>query len=458
MSLNPEIFREYDIRGIVGKDIDAQAFGLLGKAFGTYCQRNSGNKVAVGRDIRLTSTELSKSFISGLLSTGCDVTDLGIVATPMVYYSSFLLDLNATACITASHNPREYNGVKLTFAKAVPVYGKMLQELMELIEKEDFMAGKGLLESKDISQDYIKMISSKIKLEKPLDVVVDCGNGVAGTIAKKLFKAINCNAEFLFEKPDGTFPNHLPDPTQKEYLTALIEKCRKENKLGIAFDGDVDRIGVVSEKGEVIWADLLMVLYSRHILKENPNAKIILEVKCSQALADEIKKHGGEAIVWKAGHSLIKAKMKETNALLAGELSGHMFIAYNYFGFDDAFYAAALLLDIISSSGKTITELLSDVPKYVNTPEIRVDCPDSKKFDIVASVRAHFIKKYPDSVIVDGIRIVYSCGWSLLRASNTQPKLILRFEAKKQEQIELMKAELIDKLSEFLPGIELPNE
>lgn len=449
MQLNPHIFKEYDIRGIVGKDIDESIFNLIGKAFGTYLQNSKRKKVVVGCDNRISSKALKSAFISGLVSTGCEATDVGLATSPMTYFAACNYDFDASASITASHNPKEYNGVKFTFEDAKAVYGEMIQELRRIIESNKFAKGTGTVHKKEILDDYLDMLKSKIKLAKKIPVILDCGNGTAGIFVRKLFTDLGCEADVLFEEPDGNFPNHLPDPTKPEFLTELIERCKKEKKVGIAFDGDVDRVGMVSEQGEIIWGDKLMILFSREILSKNPHAKILFEVKCSLALYEEILKHGGRPIVSKTGHSLMKAKLREENALLAGEMSGHMFFADEYYGYDDAVYAALRVLRILAAKNKSISELLSDAPKYFSTPEIRVDCPDEQKFKVVESIKQTLLKKYPNSITVDGIRVVYPDGWALVRASNTQPKIILRFEAKTAQRLEEIKAEIVQEIKKF---------
>lgn len=455
LELNPEIFREYDIRGVVDKDLTEEVMEFIGKAYGTLIAKKGSETVVCGHDNRESSERLQRALINGLVSAGCNVIDIGLSSSPMMYYAVHKLNAAAGMNVTGSHNPKEFNGVKITREKALPVYGEEIQKIRDIIEKGQFKLGKGKVEKGKILQDYFKMLREKISLKKKVKVVVDCGNGTAGIIAPKIFKDWGCEVVELYCELDGSFPNHLPDPVKPEFLQDLIKKVKEEKAdLGIGLDGDVDRIGVVDSEGNIIWGDTLMILFAMEILQKNPGAKILFEVKCSQALYEEIEKNGGKPIIWKTGHSLIKAKMREENALLAGEMSGHMFFADEYFGFDDAVYAAGRLLRILSESEKSIKELLENIPKYFSTPEIRLDCSDTEKERIVNEVKEYFLEKYPDSVTVDGIRIIMPNGWALVRKSNTQPKIIVRFEAKTEERLEEIKKEVMEKLAEY-PAVKL---
>lgn len=454
MKINPQIFREYDIRGIVGKDLTAEIVKMLGKSFGTYIISKGGNKVSVGRDNRLSSPKFKSALIGGILSAGCDVIDIGLVPTPVMYFSLFNLDVDGGIVVTGSHNPPNFNGFKLAVGKTT-IYGDQIKELGKIIKEDRFIEGKGTLYHQNIKDDYINYIKDRIDLKKKLKLVIDAGSGTAGLIAPKLLKEIGCEVIKLYCELDGTYPHHHPDPTVVEFVQDLIKKVKEEKAdLGIAYDGDADRIGVIDDKGNIIWGDQLLILFSRDILKKKKE-KIIFEVKCSQALVDEIEKAGGEPIMWKTGHSLIKDKMIEEKAVLGGEMSGHIFFADNYYGYDDAIFASCRLVELLSKSDKTISEMLSDVPKYFSTPEIRVDCPDEKKFEIVDNIKNYF-KKDHKIIDVDGVRILFTDGWGLVRASNTQPALVLRFEGKTKESLKNIKNKILEKLSEY-PSLAIPT-
>lgn len=426
--LNPEMFRQYDIRGIAGKDMDSEGVYRIGRGIGTYLQRQGRGRIAVGRDCRTTSPEYTARVVEGLTASGLDVVDIGVCSTPLSYFSIRHLELDGSVMVTASHNPPEYNGFKIC-SGVDSVYGEALQEILQLIEKEDFASGKGRVSQTDIYTPYLAYLKENISVSRPLRVGIDAGNGTAGPAAVAAVKAQGCTVVDIYTEMDGTFPNHEADPTVLANMTDLIDLVTREKlDVGLAFDGDGDRIGVVDANGSMIYGDQLMILFSREILGRKPGATFISEVKCSQTLYDDIEKHGGEAIMWKTGHSLIKKKMKAVQAELAGEMSGHMFFADRYFGYDDALYAALRLLEILADTGKSITELLSDVPPTFNTPEIRVECPDKVKFEVVARVTEHF-RQREDVIDIDGVRVLFGDGWGLVRASNTQPALVLRFEA-----------------------------
>ena len=439
MKVNPYVFREYDIRGVVEKDFPEEFVVGLGKALGTYYKRNNVSEVSLGRDCRLSSPSLRNWLLEGLLSTGCNVTDIGLAPTPLLYFSLFHLSCGGGVMITGSHNPPDNNGFKLCLGTG-SIYGKEIQKLKELMEKEDFEEGRGAVKEVDIKEEYKKEVLKRIKpCKKKLKVVVDSGNGTGGILGPHIYREMGMEVIELFCEPDGNFPNHHPDPTEDKTLTHIISKVKECGAdVGIAFDGDTDRIGAINEKGEIIRGDQLMILFSRDILKEEPGGTFIGEVKCSQTLYDDIEKHGGKAIMWRVGHSLIKKKLKEEGALLAGEMSGHIFFAHRYFGYDDAMYAGARVLEILSNTDKTLSELLSDVPHTVNTPELRYDCPDDLKFEIVEKVVEHFKKDY-NVFDIDGARINFPEGWGLVRASNTQPVIVMRFEAGSEEDLEKIK-------------------
>jgi phosphomannomutase/phosphoglucomutase len=448
--MNPAIFREYDIRGLAEKDFDPEFALLLGQVHGTIIREKGGKRVTLGRDCRATSDVYAEAVIAGLASTGLHVYDIGVCPTPLLYFSLFHLDVDGGIQVTASHNPSEYNGFKLCVGKDT-LYGEQIQHVRVRMERNDFQESPGgKVERYAIIPPYHKHLLEDVpKLARPLKVVVDAGSGVGGPIGPPIFRELGCTVWEIACIPDGRFPIHHPDPTVPENLEMLIEKVRAEHAdVGIAYDGDADRIGAVDEKGNILWGDELLVLFSRDVLQRNPNAVIISEVKCSQRLYDDIAKNGGKPIMWKAGHSLLKAKMKETQALLAGEMSGHMFFKERYFGYDDAIYASLRLLEILAKSNQPLSALLADLPKSVSTPEIRVDCPDDKKFAIAEKATEYFRKHY-DVIDLDGVRIHFPEGWGLIRASNTQPALVLRFEAESAEKLKEYRAIVDGKLREL---------
>jgi phosphomannomutase/phosphoglucomutase len=426
--MNKGIFREYDIRGVAGVDILDEDVKNIGKAYGTLLYQKGRNQVSVGRDCRLTSERYADLFIQGVLSTGCDVVDIGMCPTPVLYFSIHHLDLEGGAMITASHNPPEYNGFKLMNGND-SIHSQGLQEIRKVIESNAYITGSGRFTRKDVLTPYKKYITEHITLSAPLRLGIDAGNGTGGITALPVLKELGCEVYDLFCDPDGRFPNHEADPTQKKNLGDLIALVKeKKLDLGVGYDGDADRIGVVDRNGKVVYGDQLMVIYAREILSRKPGATFISEVKCSMVMYDDIRRHGGNAIMWRTGHSLIKKKMKEENAELAGEMSGHMFFKDRYFGFDDALYATCRLLEILADTGRGVDELIQDLPETFTTPEIRVECPDEIKFDVVAQITARY-KAKQEVIDIDGMRALYPDGWGLVRASNTQPALVLRFEA-----------------------------
>jgi phosphomannomutase/phosphoglucomutase len=446
-SVNPAIFREYDVRGVVNKDLSEEFAHLLGRAYGTMMRRTDNEKVAIGYDVRPSSPGYAHAMTDGILSTGVDVVDLGLVPTSGLYWALWNLDVEGGVMITGSHNPPEFNGFKIALGHAT-IYGEAIQNLREIIQADDFESGEGTRTEANVLSDYLSDMRQRLgTIARPIKVVADCGNGCASLTAKLLDK-IGAQVTHLYCEPDGTFPNHHPDPTLPASLVDLISKVKETGaELGLAFDGDADRLGVVDTQGNIIWGDHLLILYSREILARQPGAPIIFEVKCSQALVEEIEKAGGEPIMYRTGHSLIKEKMKATGAPLAGEMSGHLFFADEYYGYDDAVYAAARLLRYVAAGNQTIEQMLADVPHFDSTPEIRVDCPDEEKFEAVARMAKFFKQKY-DVIDVDGVRILFGDGWGLVRASNTQPVLVLRFEAKTPERLEAIKQEVLAKLAE----------
>ncbi|MSV35314.1 MAG: phosphomannomutase/phosphoglucomutase [Bryobacterales bacterium] len=426
--LKPTIFREYDIRGVAETELASGDVADLGRALGTYILRHGGPRVNLGRDCRLSSPRLRDALLEGLVSAGCAVTDIGVVPTPLLYFSAVHLEADGAIMITGSHNPSEFNGFK-TVCGPASLHGETIQDVRRLIEARDFATGHGTHHSMDVIPAYLDELSPQFDFTRRIKVVVDAGNGTAGPVIHQLLKRLNVEVTELFFEMDGRFPNHHPDPTVPANLQHLRDAVREQKAdVGIAFDGDSDRIGAVDENGEVIYGDMLLLIYGREILTRKPGATIIGEVKCSQILYDELKRLGGNPIMYKTGHSLIKAKMKQEHAELAGEMSGHMFFADRYFGYDDALYAACRLLEIVAHSGKPMSAQLAGLPKTVSTPEIRVDCTDETKFDLVAHVAEQFRKTH-DVIDVDGVRVLFDGGWGLLRASNTQPVLVMRFEA-----------------------------
>jgi phosphomannomutase/phosphoglucomutase len=451
--VTPNIFREYDIRGRVPEELNRDTAYRLGQCFGAYYQSLGAKRISLGRDCRLSSPDLRRGVMEGMMDAGIHVKEVGIIPTPLLYFSLHHLEVDGGIQITGSHNPPEYNGFKICLGKTT-IFGEEIQKLRSIGEKGSFPKGKGSAESEEVIQPYHEEILKRIRCgQVPRKVVLDAGNGVAGLVAPELYSRMGIEVEKLFCEPDGRFPNHHPDPTLPENLKHLVKKVIDTSAdLGIAFDGDADRIGVVDRRGKILWGDQLLIIFSRDLLKRHPGAKIIGEVKCSQVLYDDIRKHGGIPIMWKAGHSLIKGKMKEEGALLAGEMSGHLFFAERYFGFDDAIYAGARLLEILTNEDKDLEELLDDVPTLVNTPEIRIDCPDDLKFQVVADLASEFKEEF-QVIDVDGARVVFNGGWGLIRASNTQPVLVLRFEAEDQKTLQEIQQIFMNKLAKRGLGV-----
>ena len=439
--LKPTIFREYDIRGVAETEMPSPEVELLGQAFGTYLRRNAGSRIALGRDTRLSSDRLHDALLAGLLASGCQVTDVGVVPTPLVYYSVFHCKLDGAVMITGSHNPPEFNGFKVV-AGSSTIHGEAIQQIRRMIETGDLDQGTGSWSPADVVAPYVDEIASQFHFPRQIHVVVDAGNGTGGPVMRRLLAKLNAKAIEMYFEMDGNFPNHHPDPTLPENLAPLIAMVQKTgSELGIAFDGDTDRLGAVDDRGSIIWGDQLMIIYGREILTRKPGATFIGEVKCSQAMYDDLAAHGGNPIMWKTGHSLIKAKMKETHAELAGEMSGHMFFADRYYGFDDALYAACRLMEIVAHSDRPLSSELADLPSTVVTPEIRFDCPDEWKFDVVRMAIEELSARHK-VLTVDGVRVLFPNGWGLVRASNTQPVLVMRFEATSPELLAEYRAEV----------------
>jgi phosphomannomutase/phosphoglucomutase len=481
--LNPEIFREYDIRGIADRDLTSPVIEALGRAFAAYIKPKGISTVTVGYDARVSSPRLCDDIVRGLSSAGMKITIIGLCPTPVLYFSLFHLNPGAGVMITGSHNPAEFNGFKLCVGKDT-IYGEEIQKLRQIMEEaekrktddrgqktDDKRTGDGpntSVSRRPILPDYIEYLKKKFMSyrEVPLKVVLDAGNGTAGLAAPEVVRTMGCDVIELFSEPDGRFPNHHPDPTIPKNLNALIETVKKTNAdVGIAFDGDSDRIGVVDEKGNILWGDQLMVIFSRDILRERPGATFVSEVKCSQTMYDDIRANGGNAVMWKTGHSLIKAKMKEAHAAMAGEMSGHLFFADRYFGYDDAIYAACRLVEILKKlkaegdAETSLSSLLADLPKTFNTPEIRFDCPDNIKFKVVDRAKENFLRgndmpqKPREVITVDGVRAVFEKGWGLIRASNTQPVLVMRFEASDPASLESIKIMMEQKVTSIISAL-----
>jgi phosphomannomutase / phosphoglucomutase len=449
------LFREYDLRGIVGKELTEEIAERIGRAYCTYVKDRGVKAMSVGRDGRLSSPGLHKALVRGLLEGGLNVIDIGICPSPLVYFSLFTLPIDGGIMITGSHNAAEYNGFKVCVGKDA-IHGEEIQSLRRVVERGQFVCGAGRLSEHPIIPDYLAFIKKNfagLKADR-LHVVIDCGNGVAALVAKQALELLGCRVTGLHCDLDGRFPNHHPDPTVLENLEDLIQAVKDHKAdVGIGYDGDADRIGAIDEQGQVLWGDRLMVVYSRDILKAKPGSTIISEVKASQSLYDDIAKHGGRPVMWKTGHSLIKSKMKSERAILAGEMSGHMFFADRYFGYDDAIYASCRLVEILAKARRPLSSLVADLPSTSVTPEIRVDTPDAVKFDLVKHVQQRFANYLQtrqalgpaklilrDVVTIDGVRAVFDDGWGLIRASNTQPALVLRFEATSLPRLETIRA------------------
>jgi phosphomannomutase / phosphoglucomutase len=453
--MNPNIFREYDIRGIVGEHLTDAAVATLAKAVGTFFRQNGAQKIALGFDARASSLPFSDLFAKGLNETGCDAVLIGRVPTPVLYFTVFTREIDGGVMITGSHNPPDHNGFKICLGKNA-LFGAQIQEIKRIAFSGEFAEGGGTTETLEILPDYEREILSRVSLgERKIKAVVDAGNGMGGVTAIPIYKKLGVELVELFIEPDSNFPNHHPDPTVTENLHDCVRAVRETGAdLGIAFDGDGDRVGVVDETGRIIWGDELMVLLAREILKENKGATIIAEVKCSQNLFADIVKHGGAAIMWKAGHSLIKAKMKETGAALAGEMSGHIFFADRFYGFDDAAYAGARVLEILSKTDKKLSELLSDLPPTFSTPELRVPCDDEQKFAVVQKIAEEFARTN-EVITTDGARILFENGWGLVRASNTQAILVLRFEADSEENLNAIRETVEARVNQIIEQSDL---
>ncbi|NLN60319.1 MAG: phosphomannomutase/phosphoglucomutase [Deltaproteobacteria bacterium] len=452
--INRDVFREYDIRGVVDTDLTPEFVLRLGRAIGTCARDGAVQTLALGRDCRLSSENLHETLKRGLNLAGVDVLDIGLCTTPMLYFAIRHLRTGGGVMITGSHNPPDFNGFKICIGPDT-IYGDAIQRLYEVMVKGAFAAGTGRSTRTDMAEAYGDYLFRNVEIKNPPSIALDGGNGTGGLFALPLLRRFGCRVMDIHCDPDGRFPNHFPDPTVPENLKDLIRLVKeKKADLGIGYDGDADRIGVVTDRGDILWGDELLILFSRFVLEATPGATVIGDVKCSQKLYDDIAARGGRPIMWKVGHSLIKEKMKTEGALLAGEMSGHVFFADRYFGYDDATYATLRLLEILSRTGAKLSEMLDDLPRTFSTPEIRVNCPDAVKFRVVEAVKADFGEKYAVNTI-DGLRITFPDGWGLLRPSNTQPVVVLRFESETESGLQairdLFESALREKMDELVP-------
>ena len=455
-ALPAEIFKAYDIRGIVAKTLTPAIVELIGQALGSGALAQNQNRFVIGRDGRLSGPELSAALARGIARSGCDVVDIGMVPTPVVYFAVQQLNAGSGVAVTGSHNPPDYNGLKMVVG-GVTLSGDMIQDLRARIQNKNLVTGQGKISQADVRAAYIDRVAGDVKLARPMRVAVDCGNGVAGEMAPQLLKRLGCQVTELFCTIDGTFPNHHPDPSKPENLEDLIAEIKKGGyDVGLAFDGDGDRLGVISPDGNVIWADRQMILYARDVLSRHPGAEIIYDVKCSRMLDVEIRKAGGKATMWKTGHSLIKAKLRETGALLAGEMSGHIFFKERWYGFDDGLYTAARLLELLSRDARPTQQIFASLPNTVNTPELNLKFAEGEHFTVIQELVQH--AHFPDAKLttIDGLRADFDDGFGLVRASNTTPVLVLRFEGDNKEALERIQKRFRDLILSVRPGMALP--
>jgi phosphomannomutase/phosphoglucomutase len=455
--LNPHIFRAYDVRGLLGADINADVFEKVGRAYGTLIRRNGGRRVAVGQDNRTSSAGLKAAFIAGARASGIGVVDIETVTTPILYFATAHWRLDGGANITGSHNPVDYNGVKMVHPGAAPLTEDEIQSLRTMIETNDFESGRGGIETRRPREDYFATVTKLVRLARPLRVVVDAGNGVAGSYAPELLRTIGCDVIELYCESDGSFPNHLPDPEDAANVVDLQAKVLESRAdLGVAYDGDADRVGIIDERGRRHEADLILVLLARDLLRRHPGAKVIFDVKSSQLLVDDITKHGGVPVMWKTGHSHLKRKMREDGILLGGEVSGHMFFAENYYGVDDGLLASCKILEIVARHAGPASQLFESMDHLHATPELKAMCPDGEKFQVVDELVRELRQRY-EMVDIDGARVLFpGKGWGLVRASNTNPYLTLRFEARNEPDIDAMKRVIYGALKRY-PFVTLPD-
>ena len=456
MSINPQIFREYDIRGIVGKDLTPETVQQIGKAIGTYMKRQGGKSLVLGRDVRSSSLEFSDILSKALNSTGCNVVDIGMVPTPVTYFSLHHLKADGGVMITGSHNPPEYNGLKMMIG-GVTLAEARIQALLQNLQNNTLSRGSGSTSQQDIVATYTQKMLPVCKLNRPLNVVVDCGNGVAGGIAPDIIEGLGCTVTPLFCEVDGNFPNHHPDPAEPKNLQDLIAKVKEAGAdVGLAFDGDGDRLGVVTPQGAIIWPDKLMMFFAEDICPRHPGETIIFDVKCSRYLPEVVRGAGGEPLMWKTGHSFIKAKLKESGAVLAGEMSGHIFFKERWYGFDDGIYAAARLCELLSAQDETPTAVFKSIPELVSTPELRLEMEEGKHHALVEQLVRNAWFPTGEICTIDGIRVDFETGFGLARASNTTPTVILRFEADNQQQLIDIQEQFRAQLLALQPELKLP--
>ena len=448
--LNPHVFRAYDVRGLVGSDINPEVFRQVGRAYATMIRRNGGQRITVGRDNRLSSNDLKLGFVEGVRAAGLDVIDIGPSTTPLLYFATAHWKMDGGANITGSHNPIEYNGVKMVHPGAAPLSEEEIQSIRKTIEGGDYESGTGGLSERSPREDYFATIARIVTPARRLKVVVDAGNGVAGIYGPELLRRIGCEVVELFCESDGRFPNHLPDPEDERNVEDLKRKVLEVGAdIGIAYDGDADRVGVVDERGQRHEADLILILLARDLLTRHPGAKVVFDVKSSQALVDDIRAHGGVPIMWKTGHSHLKRKMRDDHILLGGEVSGHMFFGENYYGVDDGILASCKIIELVSRAAEPLSRLFASIPHLCATPELKAPCPDGEKFRVVEGVTRELKERY-DTIDTDGARVIFpGRGWGLVRASNTNPYLTLRFEARTDREIEEMKREIYAMLSHY---------
>ncbi len=454
--LPESIFRAYDIRGVVGDTLTPALVYHIGRAIGSAAAAEGEKNIVVGADGRLSSPDMSAALIKGLRDSGRDVLDIGMVPTPVLYYATHILESKSGVMVTGSHNPADYNGFKIV-VNGRTLAGDDIQALLARIKNQDYTTGNGHLRKVSVSSDYLNRITSDVKMQRPMKVVVDCGNGVAGKLAPQLLKALGCEVTPLFCEIDGTFPNHHPDPGKPANLVDLINEVRTRNAdLGLAFDGDGDRVGVVTNSGKIIYPDRLLMLFALDVIKRNPGAEIIYDVKCTRLLHQVLEPVGGNPCIWKTGHSLIKARMKETGALLAGEMSGHIFFKERWYGFDDGLYSAARLLEILSADSRSADQVFDAFPEDISTPELNISVTEETKFSIVEQMQqADYPGGKPSTI--DGIRVDYPDGWGLVRASNTTPMLVLRFEAETDDGLQRIRQQFQQRLHAVDTSLEIPE-
>ena len=455
-ALPAEIFKAYDIRGIVGATLTAEIVERIGRAIGSEAQARGQKSIVVGRDGRLSGPELVQALSAGLAATGCDVIDIGMVPTPVLYFATYYLKTGSGISVTGSHNPPNYNGLKMMLGGET-LADKAIQGLYTRLQNNDLISGHGHITQADVREAYLERITSDVKLARPMRICVDCGNGVAGELAPELMRRLGCEVTELFCDIDGHFPNHHPDPSQLKNLQDVIDAVKTGGlDTGLAFDGDGDRLGVISPNGDVIWPDRQMILFARDVLSRNPGAEIIYDVKCSRTLDSAIREAGGKSTMWKTGHSLIKAKLKETGALLAGEMSGHIFFKERWYGFDDGLYAAARLLELLSQDPRPPADIYAALPNTVNTPELQIKFTEGEHYKAIKELVQAATFADAKITTIDGLRADFNDGFGLVRASNTTPVLVLRFEGETQAALQRIQQQFRELIDRVRPGLTLP--